>query len=114
MRKATAAKTASVAITAVAEAASGRPGTRARQEAAAPSADDLLPRTDIGGQVTSQLLGMIGSAQPKDRMKGVDAVDELLRGAGGRIGPDVGDLLPALKVRVCGGLRCCVVGCHVE
>lgn len=92
-----AAKASSVAVTAVAGTAAGRPGTR-DAPAAAPSPDDLLPRTDISAQVTAQLLGMLGSAQPKERMKGVDAVDDLLKGAGGRIGPDVGDLLPALKV----------------
>lgn len=101
VRKATKAAAVAVGITAVAGTASGRPGTRpgtCSSPDTPPSVDDLLPRTDISGQVTAQLLGMIGSAQPKERMKGVDAVDELLRGVGGRIGPDVGDLLPALKV----------------
>ncbi len=64
--------------------------------------DDLLPRTDISGQVNGELLGMLNSGQPKERMKGVDAVDAVLKGAGGRVGPDVGDLIPALKVRCFG------------
>lgn len=69
-------------------------------EPAAPvDMDDLLPRTDISPLITTKLLTAMGSGNPKERMKAVDDLEEVLRGAGGRIQPNVGDLMPALKVR---------------
>ena len=47
--------------------------------------DDLLPRKDISGLITGKLVQQLGSSNPKERMKAVDDVDEVVRGAGGRI-----------------------------
>lgn len=62
------------------------------------SVDDLLPRTSIAGAITLTLLSMLASSNWKERNTGIEQVDDLVRGAGGRIAPDLGELLPALKV----------------
>lgn len=62
------------------------------------SVDDLLPRTSIAGAITPTLLSMLASSNWKERNTGIEQVDDLVRGAGGRIAPDLGELLPALKV----------------
>ena len=42
----------------------------------------------------------MGILQWKERNAAVTALEAVLQGAGGRIQPNVGDLLPALKVRI--------------
>ncbi|KAL6766815.1 TOG1 [Auxenochlorella protothecoides x Auxenochlorella symbiontica] len=64
------------------------------------SVDDLLPRTSIAGAITPTLLSMLASSNWKERNTGIEQVDDLVRGAGGRIAPDLGELLPALKSRL--------------
>ncbi|KFM25421.1 Protein MOR1 [Auxenochlorella protothecoides] len=64
------------------------------------SVDDLLPRTSIAGAITLTLLSMLASSNWKERNTGIEQVDDLVRGAGGRIAPDLGELLPALKSRL--------------
>ena len=68
------------------------------EPAAAFDPDALLPRTDISSQISSKLIGNLGSANWKERNAALDEVEEIVRFAGGRIQPAVGDLMPALKV----------------
>lgn len=51
--------------------------------------DDLLPRTDISGQITGELVTMLGSANWKERKAALDEVEGILASAGGRIQPTV-------------------------
>ena len=78
-------------------------GEEEEEEAGAANLEDLLPRTDNSGSTTPTLLSMIGSANWKERNAGVEEVAALLQGAGNRIGPDVGELFGALRVRGGGG-----------
>lgn len=80
------------------------PAADDHEEPAAPlDPDALLPRTDISSQITSKLVANIGSANWKERNAALDEVEEIIKAAGGRIQPTVGDLMPALKVscRLC-------------
>jgi cytoskeleton-associated protein 5 len=52
--------------------------------------DDLLPRADISGQITGELVGKICSANWKERKEGLDEVEAIVAAAGGRIQPSVG------------------------
>ena len=52
-------------------------------------ADDLLPRNDISGSVTAELLARLGGSNWKDRKAALDDLDRLLAGAGGRVMPQV-------------------------
>ena len=82
-------------------------------EPAAPfDPDALLPRTDISSQITSKLVANMGSANWKERNAALDEVEEIIKAAGGRIQPSVGDLMPALKVSC--SLSCCYFYWHVE
>ncbi|KAG2440105.1 hypothetical protein HXX76_004219 [Chlamydomonas incerta] len=63
-------------------------------------ADDLLPRTDISGQITGELVGLLGSANWKERKAALDSIETILTQAGNRIQPQTGDLLPELKKRL--------------
>lgn len=95
-----------------APAAKSKAGTGRRGAAAAASSsenapaaavldpDELLPRADISGSISGRLLTELGSAQWKDRSRAVDEVEGLVSGAGGRIQPNVGELLSALKVKL--------------
>ena len=60
--------------------------------------DALLPRTDISNQIPSKLIANLSSANWKERNAALDEVEEIIKSAGGRIQPAVGDLMPALKV----------------
>lgn len=60
--------------------------------------DDMLPRTDISSQINSKLLANMGSANWKERNSAIEEVETILQQAGNRIEPNIGDLLPALKV----------------
>lgn len=60
--------------------------------------DALLPRTDISSQISSKLVANLSSANWKERNAALDEVDDIIKSAGGRIEPTVGDLMPALKV----------------
>ncbi|KAG2491479.1 hypothetical protein HYH03_010264 [Edaphochlamys debaryana] len=63
-------------------------------------ADDLLPRTDISGLITSELVTQLSSANWKERKAGLDAIETILTQAGNRIQPQTGELLPELKKRM--------------
>lgn len=54
-----------------------------------PSIDDLLPRSDISGQITGELVGKMGSANWKERKEALDEVEAIIAAAGGRIQPCV-------------------------
>ncbi|KAL0039701.1 hypothetical protein WJX77_005628 [Trebouxia sp. C0004] len=70
-------------------------------EPAAPfDPDALLPRIDISSQITSKLVANMGSANWKERNAALDEVEEIIKAAGGRIQPSVGDLMSALKGRM--------------
>ena len=84
-------KTGSTAAAGPAEAAEDAP--------AAFDPDELLPRTDISGHITGKMVASLGSANWKERNAAVEEVEEVLKAAGGRIQPSLGDLMPALKVR---------------
>ena len=60
--------------------------------------DVLLPRTDISSQITSKLISDIGSANWKERNAALDDVESIIKSAGSRIQPSIGDLMSALKV----------------
>ncbi|GIL97467.1 hypothetical protein Vretimale_3111 [Volvox reticuliferus] len=62
--------------------------------------DDLLPRTDISGQITAELITQLCSSNWKERKAGLDAIEAILTQAGNRIQPQTGDLLPELKKRM--------------
>lgn len=68
------------------------------EPAAAFDPDALLPRTDISTQLSSKLVANIGSSNWKERNAALEEVEEIMKSAGGRIQPSVGDLMPALKV----------------
>ena len=86
------------------KAGTGRRGAAASSSENTPAAaaaldpDELLPRADLSGSISGRLLTELGSAQWKDRSRAVDEVEGLVTGAGGRIQPNVGELLSALKV----------------
>ncbi|WIA20537.1 hypothetical protein OEZ85_004931 [Tetradesmus obliquus] len=95
-----------VAAAAAASGAAGgarKGGARTAAAAAAaeepPSMDDLLPRADISGQITGELVGKLTSTNWKERQEALFEVEGILAAAGGRIQPCVGDLMPALKGR---------------
>lgn len=81
-------------------------------EPAAPfDPDALLPRTDISSQITSKLIANIGSANWKERNAALDEVQDIIKAAGGRIQPAVGDLMPALKVNCLLSISCWTCSC---
>lgn len=67
----------------------GGGGGAAAAAAAAFDPDDLLPRTDISGLVTGELVTQLSSANWKERKAGLDAIEAMLTQAGGRIQPQV-------------------------
>jgi hypothetical protein len=72
--------------------------------------DDLLPRADISGQITGELLGKLTSANWKERKEGLDEVEAILAAAGGRIQPCVSGwvlLLLGIAAVVPPCLACC-------
>ena len=79
----------------------GYSGTAVEEDDEPPTAfdpDALLPRTDISSQISLKLIANLGSANWKERNAALDEVEEIIKSAGGRIQPTVGDLMPALKV----------------
>ena len=79
----------------------GYSGSAAEEDDEPPAAfdpDALLPRIDISNQISSKLIANLGSANWKERNAALDEVEEIVKSAGGRIQPTVGDLMPALKV----------------
>lgn len=79
----------------------GYSGAAAEEDDEPPAAfdpDALLPRTDISSVISSKLIANLGSANWKERNAVLDEVEEIIKSAGGRIQPTVGDLMPALKV----------------
>lgn len=66
--------------------------------------EDLLPRADISGQITGELIGKLGSSVWKERKEGLDEVEGLLAAAGGRIQPCVSGTYATL-----GPIRMCVL-----
>ncbi|KXZ46795.1 TOG1 protein [Gonium pectorale] len=52
-------------------------------------ADDLLPRTDISGLITSELVTQLSNSNWKERKAGLDAIETILTQAGNRIQPQV-------------------------
>jgi len=59
-----------------------------------------LPRQDISGQITSKLLKGLADNDWKTRKATLVELDEMLVKAGKRIEPNLGDLMPALKLRL--------------
>lgn len=51
--------------------------------------DDLLPRADISGQITGDLVGRMASSVWKERKEALDEVEAIVQNAGGRIQPCV-------------------------
>lgn len=85
--------------------ASAAAGAQAAAEDDEPEAafdpDALLPRTDISSQITTKLVNSIGSANWKERNAALEEVEGIIKAAGSRIQPNVGDLMSALKVAPC-------------
>jgi cytoskeleton-associated protein 5 len=53
------------------------------------SMDDLLPRADISGQITSSYVANLTSTNWKERKAALDELEQILAGAGNRIQPAV-------------------------
>jgi cytoskeleton-associated protein 5 len=72
-------------------AAQGVKGGRAAAAVASAAfdPDDLLPREDISGQISSKLIAELGSANWKERKAAMDEVEGILAAAGNRIQPNV-------------------------
>lgn len=62
--------------------------------------DALLPRVNIADQINDALMEKLGDPNWKLRKEGLDEVQTILDNASKRVGPDVGDLLTALKQRL--------------
>lgn len=70
--------------------AAGKGGKAAAVAASAAfDADDLLPREDISGSITSKLISELGSANWKERKAAMDEVEGFISAAGNRIQPSV-------------------------
>ena len=80
-------------------AANGRraSSTGEADEAASQDVDDLLPRIDVSPQLGSKIIASLGSANWKERNHTMEDIENIVRGAA-RIQPNVGDLIPSLKV----------------
>lgn len=90
----------------------GYSGPAAEEDDEPPAAfdpDALLPRTDISSQISSKLIANLGSANWKERNTVLDEVEEIIKSAGGRIQPTVGDLMPALKVNASIAPQYCLI-----
>lgn len=51
--------------------------------------DDLLPRTDISGLISSDVITQLSSSNWKERKAGLDTIENILTQAGNRIQPQV-------------------------
>jgi cytoskeleton-associated protein 5 len=70
------------------------------EEDEGPSLEDMLPRTDISAQITDSLTDMFEAKSWKERKKGLEKVDALVKGANKRIEPNLGGLMSALGRRM--------------
>lgn len=75
-------------------------GGAAQAEEAAFDPDELLPRADISASISAKLVANLNSANWKERNAGLAEVEDILKANGNRIQPALGDLMPALKVRL--------------
>jgi hypothetical protein len=73
--------------------------------------DDLLPRADISGQITGELVGKLTSANWKERKEGLDEVEGILAAAGGRIQPCVSNPCPHNRITDCVLGRAVIMTC---
>ncbi|TPX36658.1 hypothetical protein SmJEL517_g01345 [Synchytrium microbalum] len=64
------------------------------------STEDLIPRTDISSQMSTELISEINDANWKTRQEGLDKVLQILESANKKIKPNVGELISALKSRL--------------
>ena len=62
-----------------------------------PDLDDLLPRTDVSPQLGSKVIASLASTNWKERNHTMEDIENIIRSAV-RIQPNVGDLIPGLKV----------------
>ena len=60
--------------------------------------ESLLPRVDLGPQLGEAFAKQMDSVNWKERNAAMESVEEMIRGAGGRITPNVGELVQCLKV----------------
>lgn len=61
---------------------------------------DMMPRTDISGEITTKLLKDMNSGTWQTRLEAVNSVIKSITNAGKRIGPNIGELFPELKKRL--------------
>ncbi|GFH15506.1 protein MOR1 [Haematococcus lacustris] len=80
----------------------GRPasGSNIAEGAGGYDMDELMPRADISAAITPSLLESLGGSNWKDRKQAMDNVEAAITSAGGRIQPQVGDLIAGLKPRM--------------
>ncbi|KAL6753732.1 armadillo-type protein [Haematococcus lacustris] len=80
----------------------GRPasGSNIAEGAGGYDMDELMPRADISAAFTPALLESLGGSNWKDRKQAMDNVEAAITSAGGRIQPQVGDLIAGLKPRM--------------
>ncbi|TPX49741.1 hypothetical protein SeLEV6574_g01287 [Synchytrium endobioticum] len=62
--------------------------------------EDLIPRTDISSQISSELIAEINNANWKVRQEGLEKVVQIIESANKKIKPNVGELMSALKARL--------------
>lgn len=63
-------------------------------------AEPLLPRLDLSPQLGEAFAKQLDSANWKERNAAMEAVEEMIRGTGGGITPNIGELAQGLKVSV--------------
>jgi hypothetical protein len=90
----------------------GAAATAATEEL--PSMDDLLPRADISGQITGELISKLNSSNWHERKEGLDLVEGILTGAGGRIQPGVSVACCGLQAGLKGTTIVCMRGLCVS
>ncbi len=64
------------------------------------AANDDLPRVDISGKLTPQLIAMIDDNDWKKRQEGLTQLEEILNEANKKIQPKLGNLMTSLKKRL--------------
>jgi cytoskeleton-associated protein 5 len=89
---------ASAVIPAASATASASSGSNNSNTNAA--ANDDLPRVDISGKLTPQLLAMIDDNDWKKRQEGLTQLEEILNEANKKIQPKLGNLMNSLKKRL--------------
>lgn len=98
MRQVIPTRTVKTAAKAKPQAGSGKTAAKLENggNSGTPDLDDLLPRTDISGQLGSKVMASLASSNWKERNHTMEDIENIIKTAV-RIQPNVGDLVPGLK-----------------